>query len=267
MMKNCAKKFWIVVPFVASLISACSVGSTSIVKTCVLPSDQQGTLQGKWQVTPIPIAVDANSNFNSAEMGIVQASASTWNGFFSQSLNIQPLNVGTGTVPTSPQTNPSSGVCNTANVIVQNTTGAYISNSYVVIYKDATWPYTSQPNVYALTTHCHATTGTLTAADGLQYFNATIVELNYQNWFISGKQVPDLQSIITHELGHVLGLGHTCEFGGATHVPDCNSSTLNSGYVGAVMYPTFGFNSSGAAIVRDTLDSNDQGRANCLYGT
>ena len=91
------------------------------------------------------------------------------------------------------------------------------------------------------------------------------MELNYQNFFVTGKPVPDLQSIITHEMGHLLGLGHSCETDTETGVPNCNESGLPPAYQAALMFPTFTFDSNGNGQIKRDLQSNDEGRANCLY--
>jgi hypothetical protein len=93
-----------------------------------------------------------------------------------------------------------------------------------------------------------------------------IMELNYQNFFVAGQRQPDLRSIMVHELGHLLGLDHTCATGAKAGFPDCNQSSLSAEYFEAVMYPVIPFDSTGAGAVKRDLNRNDQGRAQCLYG-
>ena len=73
----------------------------------------------------------------------------------------------------------------------------------------------------------------------------TIVEadiyINADNfsWIPSGVPVDgsrDLDSVLTHESGHVLGLLHPCEVGGAYGAPDCAS---NPSYAATTMYPIY----------------------------
>ncbi len=97
-----------------------------------------------------------------------------------------------------------------------------------------------------------------------------MIELNVEHYFASGKPQPDVKSILVHEVGHMLGLGHSCEFSANSEeekegVPNCYSKFLNKSYIRAVMYPSFDVPESGPAEVRSKLNHNDMGRANCLY--
>jgi len=88
------------------------------------------------------------------------------------------------------------------------------------------------------------------------------MEINYANFFSAGKPMPDLQSIVTHELGHLLGLDHSCSGTATSGMPACNQA--NTDYVNALMYPALGFNGAQGQVSR-TIRTNDQQRANCLY--
>ena len=92
------------------------------------------------------------------------------------------------------------------------------------------------------------------------------MELNYQGFFVSGRKVPDLQTIMLHEFGHLLGLYHSCDSGSTkAGTPNCLSGTLKTEYRDAVMFPVFGFNEDLTGEQKRELNENDQGRANCLY--
>lgn len=226
----------------------------SVVKECVLPSDQVGTLTGKWQATPIPIAFH-QGDFAADEVADMIAAADTWNEFYATSLNLSPIDYGTSGSPrTSTQPRPNNSLVCSGSITASNGyTGA------VVIYKNGYWPFPSQPNAMALTSFCR------TSASPLPYFYMATIDLNYQNFFVSGKKVPDLQTIILHELGHLLGLGHSCETSARTGVPDCSAGNLNPAYSAAVMFPVFGWDAAGFGEQKRETNSNDQGRANCLY--
>jgi hypothetical protein len=166
----------------------------------------------------------------------------------------------------------------------------------IVIYKDTTWPTAYAQEAMALTTYCRSTTGvgssgastsfsptdraetaaTTTTAPPtssttaatiqaqLSTFRMAMTEINYQ-YFFTTDEVPDLQTIVLHEFGHILGLNHSCDNSAANGFPTCTGTGANPDYQNAVMYPVFGFDSSGNGQQRRALTDNDEERANCLY--
>jgi hypothetical protein len=222
--------------------------SAPVVTTCQLPSDQSGTLQGYWTLKPVPIAFHAG-DWAASEMASMTTAADTWNQFYTSSQKFQIIDYGTANSPRTSSLSKPSSPC----------TESIIGTQYsapVVIYKDASWPYGS--STIALTRFCTNTTATTT----LKPMTMAYIEVNYQNFFVSGQEVPDLQSIVLHELGHLNGLGHSCEVIGSTGIPDCSTSVP---YTDAVMAPVFTFDSSGNGQQKRSLTTNDEGRANCLY--
>jgi Matrixin len=67
----------------------------------------------------------------------------------------------------------------------------------------------------------------------------------------------DLQSVVTHEAGHILGLLHPCEFGGEDGAPDCDAMPAA---LQTTMYPAY---SAG----QRTLAGDDQAGVCNLYPT
>ncbi|UJR84270.1 Hypothetical protein I5071_63470 [Sandaracinus amylolyticus] len=73
---------------------------------------------------------------------------------------------------------------------------------------------------------------------------ATIVEADiylnladYEFAFGSASaEVLDVQAVLTHEIGHLLGLLHPCEHGGTSGAPDCAGSEA---YAESAVYPTY----------------------------
>lgn len=235
---------------------ACSPKSIEkhFIKDCILPDDQKGTVIGKWKLLAVPIALQAGA-FNAAEAQAITSAADTWNEFFAYSFGLPSVDYGGN--PSNPRTSTavkSSNICGTG--LIQN--GKFVGS--IVIYKDATWPYSSATQAMAFTTSCKTP-----VQNSVPNIYMQIMELNYQYFFASGLRQPDLQTIVLHELGHVLGLDHSCENTNKSGFPNCSSSSLNPDYYSALMYPVFGFDSMGFGEQKRALGVNDQGRVNCLY--
>lgn len=238
--------FWLMIG--AFVFSGCASDTNSVVTTCDVPSDQSMTISGKWAVTPVPIAFHSG-DWAPGEMSAITAAADTWNQFYEASENFQLIDYGGSS--SSPRTSTlglPADPC--SNMMLSGKT----FNVPIVIYKDATWNYGSQ--LIALTRFC-----TPSGATGIPDMYSAVIEVNYQNYFTTG-MVPDLQSILLHELGHLAGLNHACDAGSNPGFPLCSD---NSTYAAAVMAPVFDFDSNGNGQQKRSLTANDEGRANCLY--
>ena len=242
-----------------AVLSACSPltpGSDAAVETeCFLPMDQAKTLAGHWEALPIPIAFEAgDSGFEDSEVAEMVLAVDTWNKFYKASLGIEKVldygedpsnpNIASGTRPTS--------VCSTGIVSGGSFTGK------VNVFLHTVWPYSNHDQM-ALTTFCPS------PAAPLNRFFMAIMEFNYQDFFTEeSERFPDLRSVFLHELGHLLGLDHSCDLRSKDGFPLCSDTTIDSNYLNAVMFPSFSF-SGGVGEKKRRLRSNDQTRANCLY--
>lgn len=226
---------------------ACAPSMDEVTTECVIKEDQTATFKGRWASRPVPLAVEAN-DFSTSELTELQAAIVKWNDFYSRSKGFSlylsgsnPLGVISSGLTRTTKTN----VCSSTIV-----TPSGFSNSIRIYKTRSNWAYGSQ--VMALTSLCPIVRPN---AQFREFTNA-VMEVNYQHYFVAGKPLPDLQSIILHELGHILGLDHSCNGSDCDAAPD--------DYVQAVMYPALGFDGIYGRVKR-TLTTNDQQRANCLY--
>jgi hypothetical protein len=210
-------------------------------------SDQAALFMGHWTAHPIPLAIVA-TDFNATEISALAASVDTWNSFFSASKGYQLFLTGSSSLNTL----GSGGTRVTqASVCGQSVIGPNGFSGNIMIYKtSAGWSYGSA--IMALTSTCPI----VVAGSSYKKYVSAVMEINYQNYFNQGQPQPDLQSIVTHELGHMLGLNHSCTGNGCSSAPET--------YVEAMMYPSLGFDGTAGRVKRD-LSTNDQQRANCLY--
>ncbi len=234
------------------LSTSCAPQSGTLATQCVVNQDQSSLFKGHWTTQPVPLAVVVN-DFTATELEAVEASIATWNTFFTASKGFSlylQSSTSKAILGTIGQGSTRLSSATTCSQTIVNGSGF---NRQIMIYKNAsTWTYGSA--IMALTSLCPVTTGN----SEFRMFTSAVMEVNFVNYFGSGKPIPDLQSIVTHELGHMLGLDHSCNGTACNNAPD--------DYTNAIMYPSLGFTGINGQVKR-TLQNNDQERANCLYGS
>jgi hypothetical protein len=245
---------WFFIVAMGATVFSCAFPNKEkkIITECILPADQTGTLSGNWRRTPIPVAFHAG-DFNAEEMSDIAKAGQTWNSFFSKAHGGPALDFGDPANPNLSSQPKPLALCTSGIITNTGYTGQ------VVIYKQVAWPYSQ--NAIALTSYCPS------PAKPVPSFYMAIMEVNYQNFFVAGRKLPDRQSIFLHEFGHLIGLNHSCESTTRVGTPNCTSPALPEEYFYASMYPIFSFDTSGLGELKRDLNFNDQGRANCLYDT
>ena len=173
--------FWKHISLVALIVlgTHCAPKITDVAKECVVNADQSALFKGHWAARPVPLAVEA-VDFSASELVELEAAIGKWNDFFDASKGFKlylsgstPLSL----VSAGGTRLTQSNVC--AQTIV---TPSGFSNSIKIYKTRSGWSYGSQ--VMALTSLCPVTR----ASAQYREFVAAVMEINYQNYFISGPE-------------------------------------------------------------------------------
>lgn len=251
------------------LLSSCSIkapgsstGKITNVVNCSLPKDQgEGSLQGRWASLPISIVLD--KDFYVADEGeampSLRGAVETWNSWSSLK-NKTAFNI----------INDGSGV-SAGMDIPQLTDCSQASYSAAVTDKVGIWKISSSGDHANRRDSCGTQLKIL--PDGVQgqtdwitsggYIIGSSILLNFEGFNSPGNRSIDVESLLLHELGHVLGLLHSCNGSSAgstdgTSAPAC--AIAPEKYLFAVMFPFLQENQ-----IRRDLNQNDYDRVNCLY--
>lgn len=252
------------------LLTACSVqgsrsnkdGQVTNYVDCLLPKDQgEGSLMGQWASLPIPVILDRDFYVadEGAALPALRGAIQTWNDWAAlkglRGFEIQ-----------------NDGTDNTAGMDIPAITSCQqAAYSSAVTDKVGIWKITSYGDGKNKRSDCGTQQKIL--PDGVQgQTDWTIVGgkiagasilLNFEGFNSPGTRKIDVESLLLHELGHVLGLLHSCNGSSgdstdSTSAPSCGVAP--SAYKNAVMFPYLD-----VGLLRRSLLQNDYSRVNCLY--
>ncbi len=229
------------------------VDPEKIITSCNVTQDQAATFAGRWANLPVYLAFHVG-DFSPLQVTGIAAAAKTWNDFFqgTRGAQIFDYSISETEVRVTNEPRPTGDLCKTPPTFQD---GKF--SKPIALYGLKSWPY--QPEIIALTTYCDVAV----SGDNIPRKTHTVMELNIPNYFSDEGPKQDIQSIVLHELGHVVGLLHSCETEGKNGMPVCESAPAI--YQQAVMYPSYDQSAGANGETRQNLNANDQGRLNCLY--
>jgi hypothetical protein len=215
--------------------------------SCEAASDQRHSFMAK--VPGFPIRVMVDSSFSRVQILSVQQAASRWNGLGRKLIGTDFFDVRAMDLP------PAAISSDPTNC--EQAYGDKDTLTVVNIHTDSRWREMKLSNdVPGVTLRCF--NGKNVTRQSVLLYTALINDVQFG-------------SIITHELGHALGLDHSCANGAAgDKIEDkwisCDNVPSGHPYHDAVMFPTLSTNGNdGMPEVKENLRANDVTRASCLY--
>jgi hypothetical protein len=229
---------------------------------CQLPGDQgQGSLQGRWPSLPIPIVLDKDFYLTDEGEAInaLKGAIESWN-VWSRLRGLTAFDLqNDGTGVTAGMDIPELTDCNQASY-------SSAVPDLVGIWKISTHGFRRNARPSCLAQQKILPDGVQGQTDWIvqngRIIGASIL-LNFEGFNAPGKRLIDVESLLLHELGHVLGLLHSCNGSSGdaidgTSAPPCGLAPTQ--YIDAVMFPFLE-----VAQERRELRQNDYNRVNCLY--
>jgi hypothetical protein len=223
-----------------------------LIGQCQISDDQKGTFMAPPKNSQMFVTVDneiANDPTHGTNwMTSIGKAVQKWNDFGQTLRSADFFVTQTGDVPDDVRTG-QFGDC-------QATDAGDVNHFYLVIEKDpAHWVASGFNNqIPGATIRCY-----------------TNDDLTQQVIFVRPDLVHDEQmtSIFLHEMGHSLGLDHSCKNGGGPEFPNCQDflSDQTNPYNLAVMYPSLisDFTFQNTYPIKEDLQKNDTDRAKCFY--
>jgi hypothetical protein len=240
--------------------------SNRLVTNCQTPQDQSQSFQGRWlpiwsfENSSEPITLTIAENTESAFVSATAEAVSKWNAHFSN-FKMTVMDLRQGAAPSLSSCCGSSTSSILTSSLRQFAVDSGVKRSVGVHFLDpAQWQSrygAASKDVLAFTEHSFLSKN---GHPMNHLFKNSIIVVNktlFTTPQASGVTF-DLVSVLTHELGHLLGLRHSCNQA-EQGLPDCE--TAPDSYLTASLFPAFA-----PGEVRKELNENDQGRINCVYG-
>jgi hypothetical protein len=214
---------------------------------CHVASDQRGSFMAK--VKGLPLHIQADSGFTSEERAGIARAVATWNAFGQAQVGGDYFTLAFVDLPSSRHSADPKD-CSGSDW------GTADTFSIVRETSESRWNRELQfgNSIPAATLRCFSHSRV-----------AHQVILTYTR-IIDPLQ---LESIVLHELGHSIGLDHSCTSDDSSpKYRSCDGLDETHPYHLAVMYPTLRARSrpTGEPEIKEALMDNDELRASCLYG-
>lgn len=216
--------------------------------TCTIRSDQQRSFMGKNTAFPIQVMVD--DAFSKSEQTAISKAIDKWNALGNDVAGHQFFSITVSQIPEAAKSFDINSCQNSPNDGSDATHYYLVKETNFSRWKRDLGLNDSTPGV------------TLRCDRDKRLVQQTVI--------IQTKVTDPLQfeSIVLHELGHSLGLDHSCNNKAATdNFISCDQLPAEHPYRQAVLYPSLRARASISSTpeIRQELQQNDRDRTQCLY--